>query len=160
MNLIFSIFALLLAAIHLFWNRKTLTFSKAVEMTLLYLLVLGVGVGSLLGYYAHIFRGPETAQYIGWPANNPFQMEVGYSNLMLGILGILCFWFRGGFWLATALGASIWFLADAYGHIRDIQLHGNYAPGNAGMPLYSDIIVPILLLVLIFFYHRQHVGER
>jgi hypothetical protein len=122
---------------------------EIIDLFLLYQLVFSVGMGGLMAYYAHVFRSVSTAEYIGWPPGNPFQQEVGYANLAFGILGILCIWFRNNFWTAVIFGFSIWSLANAYGHIKQIQLVLNYAPGNAGIPLYLDVFLPILLLSLL-----------
>jgi hypothetical protein len=34
------------------------------------------------------------------------------------------------------------------------MVHGNYAPGNAGGPLYVDILVPLITIVLLAAYVR------
>lgn len=120
-----------------------------VDLVLLYQLIFAVGFGGLLGAYAHLFMSDETAKYIGWPTGSPFQYEVGYANLTFGILGLLCFFIRGHFWTATVLGISIWYLLDAYGHVRDYLFHHNTAPGNTGLPLFIDIAIPIFLLALL-----------
>lgn len=137
------------ALIHLlFVKPKKNAAYEIVEIILLYQLIFTVGIGGLLGFYAHAFMSDQTAEYIGWPKGNPFQLEVAYTNLTFGILGILSVFFRGNFWLATLLGVSIWFLLDAYYHIRDLAVYHNDAPGNAGLPLYSDIAIPTFLLGL------------
>jgi hypothetical protein len=56
--------------------------------------------------------------------------------LAFGVLGVLCLWFRRGFWAATTIGFAVFIEGAAYGHIRDIVVHHNYAPGNAGVVLY------------------------
>ena len=48
---------------------------------------------------------------------------------------------------------AVFGLEVAYGHIRDIRIHRNYAPGNAGPVLYlNDILLPFLLVVLLIAY--------
>lgn len=118
-------------------------------MLLLYLLAIAVGVGGLWGFIGHVFFADRVAAYIGWPQGSPFQFEVGIANLAFGILGLLCIRIRGDFWTATIISSSTFLLGDAYGHIRDIIVNGNYAPGNAGAPLYLDVIIPVLLISLL-----------
>jgi hypothetical protein len=36
---------------------------------------------------------------IGWPPGNPFQFEVGVHDGAWGVLGFLCIWIGGLFWL-------------------------------------------------------------
>jgi len=118
------------------------------ETLLLYFLVINTGLSGLFAFIGHGFKSEVVAKYIGWPAGNPFQWEVAVSNLSNGVLGVLCFWFRGDFWLATIIAVSVFSLGAAYGHIRDIIVNRNFAPGNAGPPLYSDILKPIVLIAL------------
>ena len=39
------------------------------------------------------------------------------ADLTVGVLGVLCIWLRGNFWLATAIANAVWLLGDAIGHI-------------------------------------------
>ena len=66
----------------------------------------------------------------------------------------MCIWRGDDFWLATIIGLSVWLLGDAIGHIADMIINHNYAPGNVGVPLYTDIIVPAALLILYAIYQR------
>ena len=91
--------------------------------------------------------------------SSPFQLEVAFANLSLAFLGILCWKFRDEFWIATVISLSVFYLGATYGHIMDIILKGNHASGNAGGPLYLDIILPILLIFLLV-YHRKGVFRR
>ncbi len=50
------------------------------------------------GFVMHNFFADEMARSIGWPVGNPFQIEVAFFNLAVGILGALTF-FRWGFGL-------------------------------------------------------------
>ncbi|MFA4877415.1 MAG: DUF6790 family protein [Methanoregula sp.] len=82
------------------------------------------------------------------PAGSPFQYEVGIANLALGVVGILCYHFRDNFWLATILANAVFLLGDGVGHVRDILLNANYAPMNAGVPLYRDFLFPLAQILL------------
>jgi hypothetical protein len=141
--------SLILPVLHFFFRRPPKDGWTLVDLLLFYQLILVVGVNSLFAFYGHAFLSDEIARYIGWPTGNPFQLEVAATNLTFGILGVLCMWIRGHFWTATLLGISIWYLGDAYVHLRDLSLHGNTAPGNAGVPLYMDIILPLFWLTLL-----------
>jgi hypothetical protein len=147
--------ALAVASLNLAFDKATRTAKRMAELYLFYLLLICVGLGGLLGFLGHVFRANAVAGGIGWPAENPFQFEVGVANLAFGVLGILCTWYRRNFWLATGLGSSIFLLGAACGHIREIIVHHNYSPYNAGAVLYvGDILVPILILVLLAIYFR------
>lgn len=122
------------------------------ETLLVNFLVINVGISGLYAFMGHAFSSKKVAEYIGWPSGNPFQLEVSVTNLSFGILGVLCIWFRDNFWIATVIGFSVFAFGAAYVHIRDIMKNNNRSPGNAGPPLYSDILKPVVLVVLLIVY--------
>jgi hypothetical protein len=121
---------------------------------LLSFLVISIGIASLVGFVEHVFFADSIAANIGWVAGSPFQQEVAFANLAIGILGITCVWLRGNYWIATVVAATTFLWGDAYVRITDIVVHGNYAPGNAGGALYNDILVPLIVIVLLAAYAR------
>ena len=101
------------------------------RLLLIYAFVFDVGaVGFLFGFIPHVFFADEAAKMIGWPAGSPFQFEVGLHDGAWGILGFLCVFIGGGFWLATAIGWSFFMFGAAWGHIQQVLVEGNYAPYN------------------------------
>jgi hypothetical protein len=155
-TLFFFVLGMILAAIHIF--RKPVNPQekhKKLEIILMYYIVFAIGVTGLFAAYGHIFMANQIAQDIGWPTGSPFQTEVAFANLAFGVLGILCIWIRGKFWLATIIGSGVFLFADGIGHIIQIVNNHDYAPDNAGMILYTDLIFPILGLILYFFYDLQ-----
>lgn len=140
------------AILHLFLSKSPKTKNRIFEVFLLWFLVIMVGIGSIWAFMGHVFLSNTIAAMIGWPAGNPFQLEVGIANLSYGILGILCWKFRDNFWTATVIALSTFYLGDAYVHVVNIMQTGNMAPGNAGYALYLDIIVPVLLICLLIAY--------
>ena len=135
-----------------FYSKRVLTTKKIVGTTLLSLLVITVGFGSICATIGHSFFASQVASSIGWAPGSPFQQEVAFANLAFGVLGILCIWIRGNFWTATVIGVSIFLLGDALGHISNIFVTGNYASGNAGAVLVLDILVPLILIGLLVAY--------
>ena len=128
-----------------------------VEAFLLGILVCLVGFSGLWAFTGHFFVPDMVAKAIGWPTGNPFQQEVAFTNLGIGVLGVLCLWFRGGFWTATVIMNSIFLLGAAYGHIKEIVGKGNMNPLNAGPVLYFDILVPLITIVLLIAkYHGEN----
>jgi hypothetical protein len=125
------------------------------EPFLLYLLAIPVGLGGMLGFVGHTVRADQTAMYIGWPAGNPFQLEVGVANLPFALLGLLCIWIRGHFWTATCLGFSTFLLGAGVVHLHERGTRHNLAPGNAGPVLYLDLLLPVLMLALLFICNRR-----
>jgi hypothetical protein len=159
-QVIFAILAVVAASIHLAFSPDSRsTKSAAAKTYLLYLLFIYVGLMGLLTAYAHVFRPLETSASIGW-ATSPYEYEVGMADLTIGVLGILCLWFRGNFWLATAIANAVWLLGDAIGHIRQIALNNNHAANNSGIFLITEIITPLVILLLALYDHvareREH----
>ena len=144
------------AAFHLWRERgQGLPASRVVEVCLLYILCVKWGFGGALISIPHIVTPDLIADSIGWAPGSPFQVELGFASLGTSILGILCIWFRGWFWLAPIVSRSVFLLGAAYVHLQDILAHGNLAPGNAGPVLFYDIVVPILAVGLFVAYSRQ-----
>ncbi len=149
---IFFVIALVGAGIQLALSKQPRTGKRIVEMFLLWVLVVCVGAYGLFAFYGHAFRADETARLVGWPMGNPFQLEAAAGYLAFGILGLLCIWIRGTFWYATGLGQVIFGLSIAYVHIVQWVLHGDNAPNNGGLFLYSEIGLSLVLLGLLLAY--------
>ena len=163
-NLFFVILGLVVGAMHVYLDKHPRTRGRVAEIFLLWFLVISVGIGGVFAFIGHTVFADATAASIGWPAGNPFQSEVAVANLTVGILGILCYWMRGNFWVATVIGFSVWWLGDAVVHIREIVVAENYAPNNAGVTFYLAILFPVLLIALLVYYlyekrHEQGVNR-
>jgi hypothetical protein len=142
--------------LHLWLGKRPVSAGRCVEVLLLYLLVFFVGVGGVMAFLGHTFEAREIALKIGWQPS-PFQFEVAVANLAFGVLGIMCIWQRRGFRTATGAGYAIFLLGCGYGHVRDMTLHGNFAPYNAGPVLWvNDLAVPVVILLLLLV--RRHLA--
>ena len=133
-------------------TSRTLNSKRIIEIFLISFLVISVGFGSIWAFIGHLFFSAQVAANIGWAPGSPFQSEVAFANLSIGVLGVLCYWIRDNFWTATVISSSIFLLGDAYVHIINTINYSNYAAGNAGSILYMDIIGPIILIVLLITY--------
>jgi hypothetical protein len=56
--------------------------------------------------------------------------------------------------------ASIFLLGDAVGHVRQMLIAGNFAPGNAAVPFYMDIICPVLAIAFLVIAKRQSAVQK
>lgn len=146
---ILAVLGLVLPLLHLAIQKQLRTRRRVAELLLIYAFAFPVGLGGLTGFAGHTLRAAPVAASIGWPAGNPFQYEVAVANLAFGVLGILCLWFRDGFWTATAIGWSVFFLGAAAVHLHQIHIGQPYAPANAGAMLYFDIAAPLYVLALL-----------
>jgi hypothetical protein len=149
------ILSVLLPLLHLSTSKKPKTAGNVLRLLLLYAFVLDVGViGFVFGFIPHVFFAEQAARLIGWPTGSPFQFEVGIHDGAWGILGFLCVWIGGGFWLATGLGWALFMLGAAFGHVHQMLLAGNYAPYNF-LTIFSDGFIGVWLLVLLYAWHRR-----
>jgi hypothetical protein len=87
-----------------------------------------------------------------------FQTEVGFADLAIGVLGVLCSRFRDGFLLAAVIAVSIAYLGDAYGHLHQAAIHDNHAPDNTGLTLWADFIAPLVAIGL-YALRRRAPGQ-
>lgn len=125
------------------------------EATLLWIAFWVLGVNGLVGFLMHLLLGPFIAAQIGWP-DSPFQNEVAYANLTIAILGFSAFWLRRRDYLLAAMVAyGSWFFADGVGHAVSLLTTGNRAPSNVGTILYTDLLTPILVAVLLWLSRAE-----
>ena len=155
----FAVLAVVAASLHLAFSAKRRSSGAAIAGTyLVYFFFIYVGLMGLLTAYAHVWRPAQTSASIGW-LPSPYEYEVGMADLTVGVLGVLCLWFRGNFWLATAIANAVWLLGDAVGHIRQVILVNNHAANNSGIFLVAEIMTPVIILFLAL-YHRHAASER
>jgi Family of unknown function (DUF6790) len=119
-----------------------------------WLLLLSVGAQGVYTFIMHVFFSSYSAANIGW-AVSPFQYEVGIADLTVGVLGVLAFWGNFSFRLAAAIAAIVWYWGDAVGHVRQMMVAHNFAPGNAGPWFWTDVIVPALLVICLIAVWKQ-----
>jgi hypothetical protein len=114
---------------------------------LLWQLVIATGLGGFLAAAGHLFIADDVARSIGWAAGSPFQTELAYACLAMGVLGVTCFWFRDGFWLATIVFATVFLGGTAIVHVQQMMRLGDFAPGNASTVI-PDLLGPVTLWLL------------
>ncbi|HEU5434261.1 MAG TPA: DUF6790 family protein [Thermomicrobiales bacterium] len=144
----FYVLGLLTAVVRLLRRPGPPTPRQIVDTTLQSQLVVGFGLAGLFSFSGHRFRSSEAARSIGWEPGSPFQQEVAFANLGVGLAGVLCAWKRGGFWLATAIAGSAFSLGAALVHIDELRRTGNTAINNTGA-IAPDILIPGTILGLL-----------
>ncbi len=110
-------------------------------------LTVTIGLTGIMGAYGHIFMGDRVARSIGWPAGSLFQVELGYCCLGMGLLGVMCFWYRGQFWLAPIIFSTVFLVGAALVHVKEMIRKGNFNPGNA-ITTIPDFLIPLTLVLL------------
>ncbi|WP_137045429.1 DUF6790 family protein [Pseudolabrys sp. FHR47] len=119
-----------------------------VEKLLAWFVFWTVGVLYLYNGIFHVFFGKMAAAYIGW-ADSPFQLEVGVASFGFAFIGFFAAFRSFELRVAAIVGSAIFLIGAAIGHAYQIALTHNMAPGNAGIMFYSDIVLPIIGVVLL-----------
>jgi small-conductance mechanosensitive channel len=81
-----------------------------------------------------------------------FQKEVAAADAAFGVLGVLSFFIRDNFLVATVIGASVMLFFMGIGHVLDIRKSRNISPYNAGSVVYFDILLPVAMIALIVLW--------
>ena len=146
------VLALLLGALQ---TRRQGSVSRWSEASLLWIAFWVMGVAGLYGFLAHLLFAPFIAEQIGWP-NSPFQFEVAYANLTVSILGFSSFLYRKRDYLLAAMVAfGSWYFADGVGHVVSLVVDNNQAPSNAGSVLYTDLLTPVVVVLLLWLSRHE-----
>ena len=133
------------AAIHLRATRYP-DRSRRSEVVLMYVLGVSGAIG-MFNVVTHTAFASEVAAAIGWPAGTPFQTEVGFANLAIGIVGFACFW-RYDFWLPVITAKSVFAWGAGLTHVLDIVGTRNLGSNNAGPILAWDFFLPVVMIAL------------
>ena len=111
----------LLASLHVRLDTRAKDRLWTVEVYLIYLFMLGVAAGGLSGFFGHVFTPDTVAESIDWPTGSPFQQEMGFANLALGVLGFIAAGRRDGFREATVIAVAIVGVGATVVHVIDMR---------------------------------------
>ena len=152
----YSILPLLLATAYVLFDKNTHARTQQIELFTIYLLAISVGANGLGGAFGHLFYSDVVAKAIGWKAGSPFQLEMGFANLTLGILGLIAVGRRDGFRTATIIATTVIGVGATGVHLMEIIQHGNLSPGNTIQNI-GNLLDPILLITLTWW--ATNLGE-
>lgn len=147
------ILGLITAGITIAVSRRRRTAAGISSTLLNHFLIFSVGVSYLYNFVVHSVFGDATARMIGW-AQSPFQLEVAFASLGFAAVGFLAAGKARGLTvkLAALLGPAVFLWGAAAGHLYQIAATGNLAAGNAGVVLYTDILLPVIGLGLLAWH--------
>lgn len=129
-----------------------------VEKLLAWHVFFAVGVCYFYNFVMHGLFGEVSARFIGW-ADSPFQFEVATASLGFAVVGFIAAFRSFDLRLAAIVGPGVFALGAAAGHIDQMITAHNFAPGNAGIVFYMDIIIP-LFGGLLLWLQRGPGGRR
>jgi len=152
--LAFSVLPVLLATLHIRLDTAAKDRLWKGEVYLIYLFMLGVAASGLSGFFGHVFTPEAVAESIGWQTGSPFQQEMGYANLALGVLGLVAAGRRDGFREATVIAVTVMGVGATVVHVTDILQEGNLAAGNSIQNI-GNLLKPALLIPLLIVSRRS-----
>jgi hypothetical protein len=158
-TLTFFVVGLLCSIVKIYRHRQGITNEFAVESFLSYFCLWSLGITYIYNAMMHIVFHQMAAHFIGW-ADSPFQLEVGFASLGMGIVGILSFHKNFGLRLGLIIMSSVFLWGAAAGHLYQISLTHNYAPGNAGVMLWTGLLQPVISLFLLALSYRFRNSEE
>jgi len=116
-------------------------------------------VQGALAPMVHAAMRPEDLKSLAEQVMTPRQVKEFAENkeadFAIGVTACIAFWQNLAFKAAAVSAASIFLLGDAIGHVRQMMVAGNFAPGNAGVPFYMDVICPALAITLLIIASRR-----
>jgi uncharacterized protein DUF6790 len=155
--LTFLVIGLIVSLIAIACAPAPMDAAAVVEKLISWHVFFAIGVTQLYNFVCHVFFGKMAAAFIGW-ADSPFQLEVGMASLGFAAVAFVAAFRSFDLRLAAILGPALFSLGAAAGHVYQMVTEHNFAPGNAGIIFYLDIIVPLFGFVLLALQHRS--GRR
>lgn len=151
--IVYTILPVLLALLHIRLSSTANNPRRQAEIFLIYLFGIGVGANGIGNAFGHLFLSDLVANTIGWQAGSPFQLEVGFANLGIGILGIIAMGRRDGFREATVISMATFAFGATLVHLLDIVQTGNLAEGNTWQNV-SNLLRPTLAIGFLIWSRR------
>ncbi len=147
-------FAVTLVLIGLAAGAVAVGFGGRPASTLLrFVLGIAAGAGGLFAAAGHLLRSDDTAVDLGWPVGTPWQWEVGFADLALGVISLIAAFSRDRHvWLMAVVAMTIFLLGDAVGHLRyqqRLRAHGEAGSTLGLASIVGDLALPVALVVLL-----------
>jgi hypothetical protein len=152
--LTFLIIGLVAAVISLINKPKPLRINVVAEALFSYYLLFTIGISNLMNFVVHVFFGDMGAKFIGWE-QSPFQAEVGFASLGIGIAGVIAFRASLPFRFATLISPSVFSLGADGGHIYQMIVAHNFSPGNVGLVLPSNFLIPVVGFIFLWLSDKH-----
>ncbi len=145
---IFTFLPLVIGTFYFILNRRNLTKAAIFEQYLSFYLALGVAGSGIGNFFSHFFLSDIVAESIGWAPGSQFQLEVAFTNLAIGVLGLVATVRKDGFREATVIAVTVFAVGATVVHLMDMIKTGNLSPGNSLQNI-ANILKPAALIFLL-----------
>jgi len=79
---------------------------------------------------------------------------VGFASLGIGIAGVIAYKASLPFRFATLIPPAVFSFGAAGGHIYQMVAAHNFSPGNVGLVLPSDILIPVIGFIFLWLSYE------
>ncbi len=134
-------------------SPRPLAAPVVVEKFFFWFLFFSIGCSFLYNGFFHAAMPQMAAELIGW-ANSPFQIELGFASIGFGLVGVIAPWKGIQMRFAAILPVASFLWGAAGVHIQSMITEGNFAPGNAGVIFWTDLLLPLMGLVFLWLQNR------
>ena len=152
-SLTFFAIGLMVAGLAIARAPKPISNRVVIEKLLSWYVFFAIGINFFYNFIMHSVFGAMSARFIGW-ADSPFQLEVATASLGFASVAFVAAWRSFDLRLAAVIGPAIFLLGAAAGHVYQMITAHNFAPGNAGVIFYMDIIIPMFGFALLWLDRR------
>ncbi len=143
-----------LAATWFFQPRKR-NGKGLLENLILFLTVGDIGFFGLIEAYQYISDPAPAVKALGSIVVHPLQYEIAMADVAFAVLGFLCYWDRGDFWLATILGNAIFSFGQG---IAELSAYVRQGIGIDPETVFFRIAVPCITLAILLVY--RHIQKK
>jgi hypothetical protein len=147
--LTFLVMGLVAAAVGIWRSPEAASGELIAEKLLKWYCFFAIGCYFLYNFTVHVFFGKMSAAFIGW-SDSPFQFEVGTASLGFAVVGFMAAFGSFDLRLGAVVGPAMFNFGAAFGHIHQMIVAHNFAPGNAGMMFYMDFVLPLFGFLLLW----------
>src|SRR5262245_53010240 len=137
------------ACVQITRSQQSLTIQSVSYVLLLHQFVVTFGLVGIIGIVTNVLYAKQQAIKLGW-AGGPFQIKYGFSQLSLGVLGVMAIWFSGYFWVAALVNMYVYGLSGLWTHTLQMTENHKFDAHNAGS-IVMDIAYMTFLTVLSIF---------
>lgn len=102
----------------------------------------------------------RTPKSISPTHSSPFQIELGFASIGFGVVGLIAPWKSLHMRFAAVAPVACFLWGAAGVHIRSMISDGNFDSGNAGVIFWTDILIPLAGLILIWLQRRYEKEGR
>lgn len=158
LSLILFIFSFIAPFIHQVVFNKQNT-ESVVILLLKYCLFFNIGCLFLTCGLGQLLYPNRIAFELGWSFSE-FQRELGFSEMSVGLLGLISNLFGYQFWLATAISAIIWLIGSAFSYLYYSLIYNATMLSTGAFVIYWNIFIALWIIVLLFLYRSEMIKAK